>query len=166
MSGTPPSSPFQPLTEEARDEARTILREAQSGSLGVLLPESGLPHVSRVGLATLADMTPLIFVSSLAVHTGALLADPRCSLLVVRDLGRGDPLTHPRLTLACTARQITGAGETVEAKARFLAHQPKAKIYADLPDFRFFALEPDSISFNGGFGRAYKLTRGDLMTGA
>ncbi|GAH59469.1 unnamed protein product, partial [marine sediment metagenome] len=38
------------------------------------------------------------------------------------------------------------AVQTVEARARerFLARHPKAKLYADFPDFGFFALAPEA----------------------
>ena len=64
--------------------------------------ETGAPLASRVGVATDIDGAPLILVSMLSAHTPAILADPRCSLLV-GEPGKGDPLAHPRLTLICRA---------------------------------------------------------------
>lgn len=42
-------------------------------------------------------------------------------------------------------------------RRRFLARHPKAALYIDFPDFRFFRLLPQVASLNGGFGRAYNL---------
>ena len=76
-----------------------------SASLAVLEPRHGHPLASRVGVATDADGAPLILVSHLSAHTPAMLADPRCSLLV-GEPGKGDPLAHPRVTLVCRAERL------------------------------------------------------------
>jgi putative heme iron utilization protein len=110
-------------------------------------PETGAPQVTRVGVSTDFDGAPVLLISGLAAHFPALKADARCSLLL-GEPGKGDPLAHPRNRIA----------------ARYLAHQPKAKLYAGLGDFRFVRLEPISASLNGGFGKAFALTAADLLT--
>jgi len=144
------------VTPEVIAEAKAILRGADHTALAVLEPETGQPLASRVGLATLADGTPFTVISRLAAHTAALDADPRCSLLVGPP-GKGDPLAHPRLSLVCRAAVIGDATGIAEARSRYLALHPRAAIYVDLPDFRFFRLEMVSVSFNGGFGRAFAM---------
>jgi putative heme iron utilization protein len=143
---------------------KTLLREARYGAIGVLDPETGAPAVSRAGVATDVDGTPLILISLLAAHTRALLADPRCSLLL-GESGKGDALAHPRITLACKAVKLEpGTAEQARAERRYLNRNPKAKLYAGLGDFSFFRLEIQNASLNGGFGKAYLLTRSDLLT--
>src|SRR5215210_640469 len=44
------------------------------------------------------------------------------------------------------------------ARERFLARHPKAKLYADFPDFGFFTLSPEAGHLNGGFAKAATLT--------
>lgn len=145
--------------------ARTLTRLARHGALAVVEPGSGAPLASRVAVATDHDGAPLILVSTLAAHTGALLADPRCSLLL-GEPGKGDPLAHPRIAIACQAQRVERDDPRRERIARrFLARNPKARLYADFPDFAYFRLEPDGASLNGGFARAYVLTRGQLLTG-
>ncbi|RVB28703.1 HugZ family protein, partial [Mesorhizobium sp. M7A.F.Ca.CA.004.05.1.1] len=90
---------------EAIRLAKTLLRSARFGALAVIEPQTGSPLASRVGVATDIDGAPLILVSMLSAHTGALLADPRCSLLL-GEPGKGDPLAHPRLTLICQAARL------------------------------------------------------------
>lgn len=146
--------------------ARTLLRTARHGAIAVLDPDGGAPLASRVGVATDIDGAPIILVSLLAAHTGAILADPRCSLLV-GEPGKGDALAHPRLSIACTAHLLeTGGADHAQAQRRYLARNPKAKLYAGLGDFRLFRLEPEGASLNGGFGKAYLLTRNDLLSDA
>ena len=141
-----------------------MIRSARFGALAVLESGTGSPLASRVGVATDIDGTPLILVSMLSAHTAAILADPRCSLLV-GEPGRGDPLAHPRITLVCRALRLEhGSSEHARAERRYLNRNPKARLYAGLGDFSIFRLKPERASLNGGFGKAYLLDRADLVT--
>ena len=143
--------------------AKTLLRTARYGALAVIEPASGSPLVSRVGVATDIDGTPLILILMLAAHTGALLADPRCSLLV-GEPGKGDALAHPRMSLICRATRLErGADEQMRAERRYLNRNPKARLYVGLGDFSFFRLDVERASLNGGFGKAYLLDHSDLI---
>ncbi|MEO3385071.1 DUF2470 domain-containing protein [Mesorhizobium sp. CAU 1741] len=144
--------------------ARTLLRSSRHGAIAVLDPVSGAPLASRVAVASDHDGTPLVLVSALAAHTGSIIADPRCSLLL-GEPGKGDPLAHARMTIACMAERISKDDPRhARIQWRFLSHNPKAKLYANLGDFSYFRLEPVSASLNGGFGKAYALTAQDLLT--
>lgn len=155
---------IRPTDEEAVRLAKTLLRSARYGALAVLDPASGGPLASRVGVATDADSAPLILVSMLSAHTRAIIADPRCSLLL-GEPGKGDPLAHPRITLICRASKLEkGSTEQARAERRYLNRNPKAKLYVGLGDFHMFRLEIDGASLNGGFGKAYALTRDDILT--
>lgn len=148
---------------EAIRLAKTLIRTARYGALAVLDPETGAPLASRVGVATDADGTPLILVSLLSAHTRAIIADPRCSLLV-GEPGKGDPLAYPRITLICQASKLErGTPDHARAERRYLNRNPKAKLYVGLGDFSIFRLETERASLNGGFGKAYLLSRDDLM---
>jgi len=154
---------LRPTDAEAIRLARTLVRGARFGSLAFIEPKTGAPSVNRVGVATDLDGAPLILVSMLSAHTPAILADPRCSLLV-GVTGKGDPLAHPRITLACRAVQLErGAADHVRAERRYLNRNPKAKLYVGLGDFSIFRLEPERASLNAGFGKAYLLERADLL---
>jgi putative heme iron utilization protein len=148
---------------EAVRVARTLLRSARYGALAALEPSSGDPLASRVAVATDLDGTPLILVSALSEHTGAILADPRCSLLL-GEPGKGDPLAHPRIGLRCRAERLErGTPAQLRAERRYLNRHPKAKLYAGFGDFAFFRLAVARASLNGGFGKAYHLARPDLV---
>lgn len=137
--------------------SRRLLRGVRSGALATL-DSDGTPFASLVTIATDVDGTPLMLLSQLSSHTRNLIADPRCSVLFSAG-GKGDPLAHPRLTVAGRAERTTEA----QARERFLARHPKAKLYADFPDFGFFALTPEAGHLNGGFAKAATLTRDELL---
>ncbi|HEY6633612.1 MAG TPA: HugZ family protein [Rhizobiaceae bacterium] len=158
-----PKDVIRKTDAEAIRLAKTLTRTARHGALAVIEPETGAPLASRVGVATDVDGTPLILVSQLSAHTKAILADQRCSLMV-GEPGKGDPLAHPRITLVCRAVKLEpGTPERARAERRYLNRNPKAKLYVGLGDFSFFRLEIERASLNGGFGKAYLLTRNDIV---
>lgn len=154
---------IQPMDEAVRLEARSLLREARSAALATLGPD-GHPSASLVGLATDIGGTPVILISGLAGHTANIASDPRASLLISPG-GKGDPLAHARITLKVRARTIEReSDEGARIRRRYLARQPKSALYADFPDFSFFALDIEGASLNGGFARAFAPTPADLMS--
>ncbi|AKH99320.1 putative heme iron utilization protein [Hoeflea sp. IMCC20628] len=149
--------------EEARQLARRLIRGARFAAIGVLEPDTGFPFASRVLTGTDVDGTPLILVSGLSVHTTALLADPRASLLF-GEPGKGDPLAHPRITVRTQAERVARDDPAhARLRARFIARHPKAALYADFGDFAFFRMVPHSASLNGGFGKAFVLEASDIL---
>jgi putative heme iron utilization protein len=159
---SPRIDPIRPTDDAARAQSRALVRMARSGSLATL-EESGHPFASLTSLATDVDGQPVILVSQLSSHTANLARDPRASLLVATG-GKGDPLAHPRLSVRVVARPVRRDGEEgARIRRRFLARQPKAALYVDFPDFGFVRLEIQGASLNGGFGKAYELSRDDLV---
>ncbi len=76
---------------------------------------------------------------------------------------KGDPLTHPRLTLQCTADFVPRPGADHDRlRALYLRQQPKAKLYIDFGDFALVRLRMTAGFLNGGFGRAFRLAPEDL----
>jgi len=158
-----PVKTIRDTDEDARRLARRLIRGARFGAIAVLEPGTGFPFASRVLTGTDIDGTPLILVSALSVHTGALAADPRASLLF-GEPGKGDPLAHPRITVRTRAERVAREDPVhARLRARFIARHPKAAFYADFPDFAFFRMVPESASLNGGFGKAFVLDQSDLL---
>jgi putative heme iron utilization protein len=77
---------------------------------------------------------------------------------MIGEPGKGDPLAHPRLTLAVQAEFI----EKADAADQYLADQPKAQLYIGFADFHLVRLVPTQGLLNGGFGKAYRLAPSDL----
>jgi putative heme iron utilization protein len=155
--------PILPVDDEARLLAKRLMRTARSGALATNDRESGMPFSSLVAVGADLDGSPIILTSGLSVHTRLLEADPRCSVLLSA-IGKGDPLAHPRLTVLAEAKKIErGSDEAQHIRRRYLMQHPKAALYVDFPDFAFWRLDVASASLNGGFGRAYRMTRDDLL---
>lgn len=138
--------------------AKALLREALTASLASLDPAGGHPFVSLVAMATDFDGAPLLLASRLALHDRNMRGDARVSLLL-RRMGKGDPLAHPRLTLSGTARPA----EAPHLRTRFLARHPKAALYIDFPDFGFWTITPEAAHLVAGFGRAPELPGPELL---
>lgn len=155
MNLRPREDLLNPVDEAAMAHAAEVLGPARHGYLAVLQPGSGWPGLSRVALGRDAEGVPLILISQLSAHFGALAADARCCLLV-GEPGSGDPLAHARLSIDCLAERVDDAVRPA-LRERFVAWQPKAALYVDFADFAFWRLRPQQASFNAGFGKAYAL---------
>lgn len=156
-------TPVRQTDAEARAIAAGIMARAKTAALAVLEADTGAPFVSRIAFALAEDGTPLTLISDLAVHSAALRRDPRAALLLGEPGGKGDPLTHPRLTLRATARFVASDDPSRPAlRETWLSRHPKARLYADFADFRFVLFDVHSGHLNAGFARAYALDRNDL----
>lgn len=146
---------------DAAAEAKLLLRTARTAALATLLPADGSPFATLVTVATAMDSSPLLLLSELSAHTRHLMADPRLSLLVAAT-GAGDPLSHPRLTLAGRATLLADPEPRAAARRRFLARHPHSALYADFGDFGFWQVAVERVHLNGGFARAANLQPADL----
>jgi hypothetical protein len=144
---------------DPKSSAKKILREGRSGALATLMQGSGDPYCSLVNVATAAEGSPLLLISSLAVHTRNILADPRVSLMI-DERKPGDPLEGARIMLMGT---VTAAGEN-EVRWRYLRRQPEAEMYASFGDFSFYRMALKGAHLVAGFGRIVDLKPEDILT--
>lgn len=160
---TPENAP-QPAGFDPHAVARTLLRATRTGTLSTLDRNTGYPFGSLVNVGTEPDGSPVILISRLATHTANLEVDGRASLLLA-EMGKGDALAHPRLTMLGTFAPVTReSAEHAQARRRFLARHPKSELYANFPDFAFWRMAVVSAHLNGGFARAADLKPGDVLT--
>ena len=147
------TDPIRPTDDAARRMAREIIDSARFGALAVTDPETGAPMVSRIASVPGPDGAPLSLVSDLSHHTRALVANPVCALLLGEPGGKGDPLTHPRLSLQARAAFVRqGDDDHAALAAHYLALYPKAKLYIGFGDFALVRFTPTGAHLNGGRG--------------
>jgi putative heme iron utilization protein len=151
-TGPPADADTPPVPEPTfAERARTLAAQVRAGTLATLSHKHpGYPFASLMPYALDADGRPLLLISTMAVHTQNLVADPRASLLVTQPDVAGEPLAGGRLTLLGEARAL-GADETAPVRAAYLARHPGAQSWVDFGDFGFWRLEVRDVYFVGGF---------------
>ncbi|CAO2822082.1 unnamed protein product [Amaranthus hypochondriacus] len=132
------------------EEIRTVLANSTRAMLSTFSKKyNGYPSGSMVDFSCDVDGTPILAVSSLAVHTQDLLANPHCSLLVAKD---PEDRTDLVITLHGNAVAVTDDDqETV--RAAYLAKHPTA-FWVDFGDFQFLKIQPQVIRYVSGVATA------------
>jgi heme iron utilization protein len=139
--------------------AKKLLREGRSGALATIMTGSGDPYCSLVNVATAPDGAPLLLLSTLAVHTKNILANPRASLMLDERKDR-DPLEGARVMLMGTLVPTADAN----ARAAYLRRHPNAEMFADFADFAFYRMTISRAHLVAGFGRIVDLAAQDILT--
>jgi putative heme iron utilization protein len=83
---------------------------------------------------------PIFLISTMAMHTQNLQADPRASLLVTQRETDGEPLGASRVTLVGNVLPVPNA-ELAEARKLYLERQANSKYWVDFEDFSFYRME-------------------------
>ncbi len=151
------TNPINPTDDTARQLAQDLLQSARYGAIAVTRPDTQTPYAARVAMLW-HDGALLTLISTLSLHTKALAANPACAALIGEPGDKGDPLTHPRMTLMCTAHEIDKSA----LKSAWLTAIPKAQLYYDFSDFKMYELVVSEAHLNGGFGKAFNLVADDL----
>jgi putative heme iron utilization protein len=134
------------------ERVRTLLYLGRIGSLSTLsdrLP--GYPFGSVMPYGMDENGHPLFLISTMAMHTQNLLADPRSSLLVTQPEAGGDPLGAARVTLLGNVLTLPEQ-DIAEARELYLARYPNSKHWVDFKDFSFYRMDVVEVYYVGGFG--------------
>jgi len=126
-----------------------------SGRIAMLSSHSrkqpGFPFGSMMPYALDKVGRPVFLISTMAMHTQNLQADPRASLFVTEPDPKGDPLGAARVTLIGNVLRIPEA-DLAEARSVYLARYPDSTHWVDFDDFFFYRMDVVDIYFVGGFG--------------
>jgi putative heme iron utilization protein len=152
-AGPGPASDQPPIPEPSfAERARTLLHLGRIGSLSTLSrKQPGFPFGSVMPYGLDDHGRPIFLISTMAMHTQNLQADPRASLLVTQDDVSGDPLGASRVTLVGNVRTIPKA-EVPESRDLYLARYANSKYWVDFDDFSFYRLDVVDVYYVGGFG--------------
>lgn len=160
-----PENPIRDTTPEAIAQVQRLIQDARFCALAVEHPDTKTPHVTRIALGTTPNGQPMTLISDLSVHTTALRKNAACGLLIGEPEDKGDPLTHPRVSIQATASFISRADAIQKGlRDHYLTTHPKSKLYIDFADFNFVTFTIQSADLNGGFGKAFALHAADLRT--
>ncbi len=144
-----PSGPRAPEPSHA-ERVRTLLAAERLGTLATQSHKHpGFPFASVMPYALDDSGAPFFLISSMAVHTQNVIADPHASLLVMQSGGDADPLGAPRATLL---GPVTRVDANDALRAAYLERHPTSRYWIDFDDFSFFRLDVQDVYFVGGFG--------------
>jgi putative heme iron utilization protein len=132
--------------------ARTLVYTGRIGSLSTLSrKQPGFPFGSVMPYGLDASGRPIFLISTMAMHTQNLQADPRASLLVTQPDASGDPLGASRVTLVGSVTTIA-APEIPTARELYVERYVNSKYWVDFEDFSFYRMAVLDVYYVGGFG--------------
>src|ERR1700738_3011928 len=129
-AGPGPASDQPTVPEPSYAErARTLMYLSRIGSLSTLSrKQPGFPFGSVMPYGLDERGRPIFLISTMAMHTQNLHADPRASLLVTQDDLSGDPLGASRVTLVGSVLLIPEA-EMAAAREIYLARHTNSRYW-------------------------------------
>ena len=134
------------------ERARTLVYLARIGSLSTLSrKQPGFPFGSVMPYGLDDRGRPIFLISTMAMHTQNLQAEPRASLLVTQNDAGGDPLGASRVTLVGNVLPIP-LPEVAQARKLYLARYANSKYWVDFEDFSFYRMDAVDVYYVGGFG--------------
>ena len=134
------------------ERARTLLHLGRVGTLATLSrKQQGFPFASVMPYGLDESGRPTFLISTMAMHTQNLQADPRASLLVAQPEASGDPLGASRITLIGNVERIP-EDAMAEARTLYLARHQNSKYWVDFDDFSFYRMAVIDLYYVGGFG--------------
>jgi len=152
-AGPGPASDQPPVPEPTfAERARTLLYLGRIGSLSTLSrKQPGFPFGSVMPYALDDHGGPTFLISTMAMHTQNLQADPHASLLVTQQDTEGEPLGASRVTLLGNVLPVP-TPDLPEARRLYLEHHANSKYWVDFEDFSFYRMEVADVYYVGGFG--------------
>jgi heme oxygenase (biliverdin-IX-beta and delta-forming) len=150
-SGTASNQPAVPEPTFA-ERARTLVYLGRVGSLSTLSrKQQGYPFGSVMPYGLDEHANPVFLISTMAMHTQNVRADPRSSLLVTQTDAVGDPLGASRVTLLGNILPVPEP-EVADARKLYLARYANSKYWVDFDDFSFYRMDVVDVYYVGGFG--------------
>ena len=150
----PGAASDQPTVAESSfaERARTLVYLGRIGSLSTLSrKQPGFPFGSVMPYGLDDHGHPIFLISTMAMHTQNLQADPHASLLVTQPDASGDPLGASRVTLVGNVVPVPEP-EVAAARALYLARYANSKYWVDFEDFSFYRMVVVDVYYVGGFG--------------
>jgi putative heme iron utilization protein len=147
------------------ERARTLLQLGRIGTLSTISrKQQGFPFGSVMPYSLDENGRPVFLISTMAMHTQNLHADPRSSLLVTQADASGDPLGASRVTLVGNVVPIPEP-EVAAVRKLYLERYANSKNWVDFEDFSFYRMNVVDVYYVGGFGVMGWVTASDYLQG-
>ena len=152
-AGPGPASDQPTIPEPSfAERARTLMYLGRIGSLSTLSrKQPGFPFGSVMPYGLDDHGRPIFLISTMAMHTQNLQADPRASLLVTQQETDGEPLGASRVTLVGNVFPVPNT-DLAEARNLYLKRHANSKYWVDFEDFSFYRMKVVDVYYVGGFG--------------
>jgi putative heme iron utilization protein len=148
---TPTDQPVIPEPSFS-ERTRTLVYVGRIGSLStVSRKRPGFPFGSVMPYGLDARGRPIFLISTVAMHTQNLQADPRASLLITQVDATSDALGASRVTLVGNVLNVPEP-EIADARKLYLDRYANSKYWVDFEDFSFYRLDVVDVYYVGGFG--------------
>ena len=150
-SGATSTRPAVPEPSFA-ERACTLMHSGRIGSLSTISrKQPGFPFGSLMPYGLDSQGRPIFLISTMAMHTQNLQADPRASLFVTEPDSSSDPLGSSRVTLIGSASRVPEP-ELADVRTAYLTGYPDSKYWVDFDDFFFYRMDVLDVYYVGGFG--------------
>ena len=152
-AGPGPATEVPPVPEPTFAEcAHTLEYLGRVGSLSTLSRKHpGFPFGSVMPYGLDDHGRPIFLISTMAMHTQNLQADPHASLLVTQQDTEGEPLGASRATLLGNVLPVSKP-ELAGARKLYLERHANSKYWVDFEDFSFYRMDVVNVYYVGGFG--------------
>jgi heme iron utilization protein len=152
-AGPGPATDLPPVPEPTfAERARTLVYLGRMGSLSTLSRnQPGFPFGSVMPYELDDHGRPIFLISTMAMHTQNLQADPHASLLVTQQDTDGEPLGASRVKLLGNVLPVPEL-ELAEARKLYLQRHANSKYWVDFEDFSFYRMDVVDVYYVGGFG--------------
>ena len=153
-AGPGPASDQPPVPEPTfAERARTLVYLGRIGSLSTLSrKQPGFPFGSVMPYGLDDHGRPIFLISTMAMHTQNLQADPRASLLVTQDRRR----RRTAWSIEGDAGRKCSAGTRQPSWPRLASstwqRHANSKYWVDFEDFSFYRMDVVDVYYVGGFG--------------
>lgn len=129
----------------ADSKAISLIKDGKVATLST--DYKGCPFGSLTPYALDGEGRPIVYLSSLAIHTKNIGEKPDCSIMVAKV---GDDLFNSaRITLIGKMVKVVG---DKDLEKEFFSKHADAKEFSKYHDFHFYRLEVRKIYYVGGFG--------------
>ncbi|MFN7922103.1 MAG: pyridoxamine 5'-phosphate oxidase family protein [Bryobacteraceae bacterium] len=135
--------------ESLSELAHQLLSRETVGTLSTMSRQhEGFPFGSVMPYAVDSEGRPVFLISSMAMHTKNLNANPRASLLVAEAVPADQTLVSARATFLGEVEEV----DDPALRDLYLARHPDAAQWVDFGDFAFYRLNVKAAYYVGGFG--------------